>query len=243
MARLNGKVALVTGGSSGIGLAVARRFAAEGARVFITGRRRAQLDEAAALIGGNVTAVRGDVTSRGDLDALFAAVRAGAGKLDVLVASSGLSEFSTIDDTSEEHFDRAFDVNVRGMVFAVQRAVPLMPPGGAIVLVGSIAGFIGTPGYGAYGASKAAVRAYARTWTNELAGRGIRVNTLSPGPTDTAMFAGASDDVRRTLTAQIPLHRLGRPEEVAAAALFLASDESSFVAGAELCVDGGMSQV
>ena len=243
LARLDGKVALVTGGSSGIGLAVAKRFAGEGARVFLTGRRQSQLDEAVALIGGNASAVRGDVTDRNDLDALFATVKEQAGKLDILVTSSGVSEHATIDDISEEHFDRAFDLNVRGMVFAVQRAVPLMQSGSSIVLIGSIAGFIGTPGYGTYGASKAAVRSYARTWTNELAGRGIRVNTLSPGPIDTPMFAEATDEVRQTLSAQIPLKRLGRPDEVAAAALFLASDESSYVAGSELCIDGGMRQV
>lgn len=243
MNRLNGKVALVNGSSSGIGLAVAQRFVAEGAQVFITGRRQAQLDQAVHLIGGNVIAVRGDGTNPADLDALFETVKTEAGRLDILVNSSGVSEFSTIDEINEEHFDRAFDLNVRAMVFAVQRAIPLMTSGGAIVLIGSIAGFIGTPGYGAYGASKAAVRAFARTWTNELAERGIRVNTLSPGPTDTAMFAAASDEVRRALTAQIPLRRLGGPEEVAAAVLFLASDESSFVAGAELVIDGGMSQV
>lgn len=243
MGKLDGKVALVTGGGSGIGLAVAQRFVAEGARVFIVGRREAQLDEAVRLIGGNVTAFPGDVTDDKDLDTLFETVVASAGRLDILVTSAGVSEPAAIDDVSEAHFDRTFDLNVRALVFTVRRAVPLMTNGGAIVLIGSISGFIGTPGYGTYGASKAAVRSYARTWTNELAARGIRVNTLSPGPTDTAMFAEASDEVRQSLTAQIPLHRLGRPEEIAAAALFLASDESSFVAGTELVIDGGMSQV
>lgn len=243
MNRLGGKTALVTGGGSGIGLAIARRFAAEGAQVVVTGRRQAQLDEAVALIGGAAVAVQGDVTSAADLDQLFATLGERAGKLDILVASSGLSEAATVEAMTEEHFDRTFDLNVRGMVFTVQRAVPLMPKGSAIVLIGSIAGAIGTPGYGAYNASKAAVRSYARTWTNELAEHGIRVNTLSPGPIDTPMFAEASDEMRLALTKQIPLHRLGRPEEVAAAALFLASDESSFVAGAELAIDGGMAQV
>jgi NAD(P)-dependent dehydrogenase (short-subunit alcohol dehydrogenase family) len=243
MSKLEGKTAVITGGSSGIGLAIAQRFAQEGAHVFITGRRQVQLDEAVRRIGERVEAVQGDVTSKADLERLFKAVKDRAGQLDILVTSSGVSEFSTIDTLTEDHFDKAFDLNVRGMVFSVQGAVPLMAGGGAIVLIGSIAGAIGTPGYGTYGATKAAVRSYARTWTNELAGRGIRVNTLSPGPIDTPMFDGVSDEVRISLTQQIPLKRLGRPDEVAAAALFLASVDSSFVAGAELCIDGGMNQV
>jgi NAD(P)-dependent dehydrogenase (short-subunit alcohol dehydrogenase family) len=241
--KLEGKTALITGGTSGIGLAIAQRFAEEGAYVFITGRRQAQLDKAVALIGGRVEAVQGDVTRASDLDRLFDTVKAKAGRLDVLVTSSGVSEFSTLDSTTEDHFDRAFDLNVRGMVFTVQRAVQCMVSGSAIVLIGSIAGSIGNPGYGTYSATKAAVRSYARTWTSELAGRGIRVNTLSPGPIDTPMFDAVSDEVRLSLTDRIPLKRLGRPEEVATAALFLACADSSFVAGAELCIDGGMIQV
>src|SRR5450830_226475 len=217
MLKLEGKTALVTGGSSGIGLAIARRFAEEGAQVFITGRRQAQLDAAVALIGERATAVQGDVTSSRDLDRLFEIVKQTGKPLDILITSSGVSEFSTLDSTTEEHLDQAFDLNVRGMVLTVQRAIQQMGSGGAIVLVGSIAGNIGNPGYGTYSATKAAVRSYARTWTHELAGLGIRVNTLSPGPTDTPMFDNA------------------------AAALFLASDDSSFVAGVELCVDGGMT--
>jgi NAD(P)-dependent dehydrogenase (short-subunit alcohol dehydrogenase family) len=241
--KLEGKTAVITGGNSGIGLAIARRFAKEGAHVFITGRRKAQLDEAVALIGGHVEAVQGDVTSASDLDRLFDTVKAKAGKLDILVTSSGISEFSTLDSTTEDHFDKAFDVNVRGMVFTVQRAVQHMASGSSIVLVGSIAGSIGNPGYGTYSATKAAVRSYARTWTAELAARAIRVNVLSPGPIDTPMFENVSDEVRLSLTSRIPLNRLGRPEEVANAALFLASSDSNFVAGAELCIDGGMTQV
>lgn len=243
MLKLEGKTAVITGGNSGIGLAIAQRFVEEGAHVFITGRRRAQLDEAVALIGGRVEAVQGDVTRADDLNRLFDTVKAKAGRLDILVTSSGVSEFSTLESTTEEHFDKAFDVNVRGMVFTVKRAVQYMASGSAIVLVGSIAGSIGNPGYGTYSATKAAVRSYARTWTSELAGRGIRVNTLSPGPIDTPMFDAVSDEVRLSLTNRIPLNRMGLPEEVATAALFLASADSSFVAGAELCIDGGMTQV
>lgn len=253
MLKLAGKTALVTGGSSGIGLAIARRFAAEGAQVFITGRRQAQLDQALALLNGDegagartgagavAVAVQGDVTDNDDLARLFAAIAAQAGKLDILVTSSGVSAYATLEQTSGDHVDQAFDLNVRGMVLTVLGALPLMPAGAAIVLVGSIAGNIGNPGYGTYSATKAAVRSYARTWTHELAARGIRVNTLSPGPIDTPMFDGVSDAVRESLTSRIPLQRLGRPEEVAAAALFLASAESSYIAGAELCIDGGMT--
>lgn len=241
MLKLEGKTALVTGGSSGIGLAVARRFAQEGARVFVTGRRQAQLDEAVASIGAGAEGVQGDVTDAGDLERLFATIADKAGRLDILVVSSGVSEPASLEDTSEAHVDKAFDLNVRGLVFTVQRAVRLMGEGGAIVLVGSVAGSIGNPGYGSYSATKAAVRSYARTWTRELAPRGIRINTLSPGPIDTPMFDNVSDEYRAAITARIPFARLGRPDEVAAAALFLASDESSYVAGAELTIDGGMT--
>lgn len=243
MSKLSGKIAVVTGGGRGIGLATARRFVEEGAYVFITGRRQAELDKAVALIGGNVKAVQGDVTSTADLDRLFETVRTGKGKLDILIAGSGVAEHSKLEDITEAHFDKTFDLNARATLFTAQKAIPLMTDGGTIVLIGSIAGSIGTPGYTTYGATKAAMRSYARTWTNELADRGIRVNTLSPGPIDTAMMEGASDEVRKALVGMIPLGRMGKPEEVAAAALFLASDESSFIAGAELSIDGGMSQV
>jgi NAD(P)-dependent dehydrogenase (short-subunit alcohol dehydrogenase family) len=243
MSKLSGKTAVVTGGSSGIGFAIAERFAREGARVFITGRRAAELQAAAARIGEAVEAVPGDVTSMEDLDRLYELVRAGAGSLDVLVASSGVAEQSPLDTVTEAHFDTTFGINTRALLFTVQKALPLMGRGGSVVLIGSIAGVIGTPGYGVYGATKAAVRSYARTWTNELAARGIRVNTLSPGPIDTPMFDKAPAETRKAIEALVPLGRFGRPEEVAAAALFLASDESTFVAGAELCIDGGMAQV
>jgi NAD(P)-dependent dehydrogenase (short-subunit alcohol dehydrogenase family) len=241
MLKLDGKIALVTGGGSGIGLAVARRFAQEGAHVFITGRREAQLAAAVTSIQGRVEAIPGDATSMGDLARLFETIRAKAGRLDILVVSSGVAEYATLEETTEAHVDRAFDLNVRAMVFTVQHAVRHMTEGGAIVLIGSIAGSMANPGYGAYSASKAAVRSYARTWNAELAPRGIRVNTLSPGPTDTPMLAQASDVVRQTLSARIPAKRLGNPDEVAAAALFLASGDSAYVSGAELVIDGGMS--
>jgi NAD(P)-dependent dehydrogenase (short-subunit alcohol dehydrogenase family) len=241
MLKLEGKTALVTGGGSGIGLAIAQRFAAEGAQVFITGRRRAVLDSAAAAIGPRAVAVQGDVTEAADLARLFGTIQATAGRLDIVVASSGVSEPGTLEDTTGAHIDKAFDLNVRGMALTVQGALPLMGDGGAVVLVGSIAGNMGIAGYGTYAATKAAVRSYARTWTHELAPRGIRVNTVSPGPTDTPMFDGVTDEMRTAFTDRIPLRRLGRPEEVAAAVLFLASAEGSYVAGAELVVDGGMT--
>lgn len=241
MMKLSGKVALVTGGNSGIGLAVARRFAEEGAHVFITARREAQLAEAVAAIGGQVDAVPADITRESDLARLFATLGASAGRLDILVNASGVSEPASLEETTGEHIDRAFNLNVRAMVLTVRHAVKLMGEGGSIVLVGSIAGEMANPGYGSYSASKAAVRSYARTWNSELAPRGIRVNTLSPGPTDTPMFDRASDEVRQMLSARIPAKRLGKPDEVAAAALFLASDESSYVSGTELVIDGGMT--
>ncbi|WP_413721462.1 SDR family NAD(P)-dependent oxidoreductase [Sodalis sp. RH24] len=243
MSNLNGKIAVVTGGGSGIGLVIAQRFVQAGAYVFITGRRQAELDKAVALIGGNIAAVQGDVTEMADLDRLYAAVKAQKGRLDVLVIASGVSVPSTLNEITETHFDLMFDVNARAALFTAQKALPLMDKGGSMVLIGSIAGFIGTPGYGVYGATKAAMRSYARTWANEFADRGIRVNTLSPGPIDTPMFDQVTQEVRKTLIGHIPLGRLGKPEEVAAAALFLASDESSFITGAELCIDGGMAQI
>ncbi len=243
MSRLKGKIAVITGGNSGIGLATAKRFVEEGAYVFITGRRQNELDKAVGLIGQHIESIQGDATRAEDLDRLYETVKARKGKIDILVLSSGMSEYATLAETTAAHFDQTFDLNARATLFAVQKAVPLMVDGGSIVLIGSIAGSIGTPGYGAYGATKAAVRSFARTWTRELSGLGIRINTLSPGPIETPMFASVTDDMRKTLTDLIPLGRLGQPAEVAAAALFLASDESSFIAGAELCIDGGMAQV
>jgi NAD(P)-dependent dehydrogenase (short-subunit alcohol dehydrogenase family) len=249
MSRLEGKIAVITGGSSGIGLATAQRFVAEGAHVFITGRRQAELDKAVALIGRNVTAVQGDVSDLGDLDRLYATVAAAKGRIDILVANSGVVEHRQIGEVSEEHFDRTFGINARGVLFTVQKALPLMRDGGSIILVGSIAAVKGMPAHGTYSATKAAVRSFARTWTMELKDRGIRVNTLSPGPIDTPIIdsqvenSEAAAKLRSDFAAVIPLGRMGRPEELANAALFLASDESSFVAGIDLSVDGGMAQV
>jgi NAD(P)-dependent dehydrogenase (short-subunit alcohol dehydrogenase family) len=183
------------------------------------------------------------VTVTADLDRLYETVKAKSGRLDVLVVNSGIAEPAPLTEITEAHFDKLFDVNARASLFTVQKAVPLMTGGGTIVLVGSIAGSIGTAGYTAYGATKAAMRSYARSWTTEFGDRGIRVNTLSPGPIDTPMFDKVSDELKDMVGGLIPLRRMGRPEEVASAALFLASDESSYIAGAELCIDGGMSQV
>ncbi|MCW2652360.1 MAG: dehydrogenase, short-chain alcohol dehydrogenase like protein [Mycobacterium sp.] len=249
MSRLDGKVAVITGGSSGIGLATAQRFVQEGAYVFIVGRRQSELDNAKALIGDGVTTVAGDVTDNADLDRLFAVVLAEKGALDILVAGSGRVEPEELGKITEENFDRTFALNARGSLFTVQKALPLMRDGGSVILLGSIAGYVGIRGYTTYSATKAALRSYTRTWTREFADRGIRFNTLSPGPIDTPIMDSQADSVegadaiRAAFAAVIPLNRMGRPEEIAAAALFLASDESSFVAGAELSVDGGMAQV
>jgi NAD(P)-dependent dehydrogenase (short-subunit alcohol dehydrogenase family) len=240
---LDDKVALVIGGASGIGLAIAQRFAAEGAHVYFTGRRQPDLDASLATVGPRSHALLADAGRPADVKAVVEELRTRAGRIDVLVVNAGFSEPSGIEDVTEDHFDRIVGVNVRALLFAVQSALPLMGRGATVVLIGSIAGSLGTEGYSVYGASKAAVRALARTWTTELAPRGIRVNVVSPGPTATAMFDSVTEAVRAELASTIPLGRLGRPEEVAAAALFLASDESSFIAGAELCVDGGLSQV
>jgi NAD(P)-dependent dehydrogenase (short-subunit alcohol dehydrogenase family) len=249
MSRLNGKVAVITGGSSGIGLATAQRFVEEGAHVVIMGRRQSELDKAKALIGDGLTTVAGDVTSPADLDRLFATVLEQEGGLDILVTSSGRVEPEELGKITEENFDRTFELNARATLFTVQTALPLIRNGGSVILVGSIAGYVGIPGYSTYSATKAALRSYTRTWTREFSDRGIRFNTLSPGPIDTPILDGqadsveAADELKAQFAAAVPLKRLGRPQEIAAAALFLASDDSSFVAGAELSVDGGMAQV
>jgi NAD(P)-dependent dehydrogenase (short-subunit alcohol dehydrogenase family) len=249
MSRLNGKIAVITGGSSGIGLATAQRFVDEGAYVFITGRRQSELDKAKTLIGDGVTTVAIDSTSGADLDRLFATVLEEGGGLDILVVNSGRVEPEELGKITEENFDRTFDLNARGSLFTVQKALPLMRTAGSVILVGSIAGYVGIPGYSTYSATKAALRSYVRTWTREFGDRGIRFNTLSPGPVDTPIMDGQADSVEEAnaikakFAAAVPLNRMGRPHEIAAAALFLASDDSSFVAGAELSVDGGMAQV
>jgi NAD(P)-dependent dehydrogenase (short-subunit alcohol dehydrogenase family) len=243
MTRLDEKVALVIGGASGIGLAIVARFAAEGAEVYFTGRRQVDLDAAHSRVGPRSHAVLADAGRLEDVKAVVDQVGSDSGRIDVLVVSAGFTEPSSVETITEDHFDRLVGVNLRALVFAVQATLPLMSRGAAVVLIGSIAGRIGTEGFSVYGATKAGVRALARTWTTELAPRGIRVNVVSPGPTDTAMFESVPEEVRSDLASTIPIGRLGRPEEIAAAALFLASDESSFVAGVELCVDGGLSQV
>ena len=249
MSALNGKVAVITGGNSGIGLATARRFVEEGAYVFITGRRQAELDKAAALIGKNVTAVPGDVTKIDDLDRIAVAVRAEKGIVDIIVSNAGLTEQASIDSLTPEHFDKTFNLNARAPVFLVQKLLPLMTGGGSIILVGSAIHVMGIPGHTAYAATKAALRSYARTWAAEFKNRGIRVNTLSPGVTDTPMLAdqaaglGDRDAVVNMYLSMIPLGRLAQAEEIASAAVFLASDQSSYLTGADLMADGGVGQV
>jgi NAD(P)-dependent dehydrogenase (short-subunit alcohol dehydrogenase family) len=242
MNELQGRIAVITGGSSGIGLATARLFVREGAYVFITGRREKELHEAVKTIGGNVTGVRGDVANLADLDRLYATVRA-RGRIDILFVNAGVGEFGFLEKITEEHFDKIFNVNVRGALFTVQKALPLLNDGGSIILTGSVAGAKGTPAFGVYGASKAAIRNFVRGWTLGLKDRRIRSNVISPGPTDTPMTDGQSKEMIASIVSTIPMGRVGRADEVAKAALFLASDDSSFVTGIELFVDGGRAQV
>jgi NAD(P)-dependent dehydrogenase (short-subunit alcohol dehydrogenase family) len=249
MGRLEGKIAVITGANSGIGLASAKRFVAEGAHVYITGRRQDELDKAVAAIGAGVTAVHGDVSHLGDLDRLFATVRAERGRIDVLFANAGLGAAAPIGAITEASFDLVFDVNVKGTLFTVQKALPLMQAGGSIILTGSTTGSMGTPAFSVYSATKAAIRNFARSWALDLKGAGIRVNVLSPGPTETPGLlnglarSGRQDAMIAGLIAQTPIGRMGLPEETAAVALFLASDDSSFMTGSEVFVDGGMAQV
>lgn len=245
MGQLEGALAVVTGGSQGIGRAIAERFVAEGADVVITGRRKDTLDEAVAALGPRVTGVAGDAASMDDLDALVDAVRGLGRPVDVLVANAGGGSEAPLPEMTPALFDGVADLNIRGTFFTVQKALPLLADGARVVLVSSISGRNGDRGHATYNASKAAVRSFARTFTNDLRERSIRVNALSPGPTMSVGFADfvGGDQAIERIAAAVPVGRIGRPEEVAAAALFLASTESSFVAGAELVVDGGMSQV
>ena len=247
--KLEGKIAIVTGGSTGIGLATAKRFVAEGAKVVITGRRKEVLDAAVKEIGANATGIQADAGKLADLDKLYAQIRQEHGRIDVLFANAGGGEFATIDKVTEEHFDKTFNTNVKGVFFTVQKALPLIPDGGAIVLNASIVSIKGMPAFGVYSATKAAVRSFARTWTNELKDRQIRVNVVSPGPIDTPGVDGLAQDaeqarqIKASLASQVPLGRMGHPDEIAKTVVFLASDDASFVAGIELFVDGGMVQV
>jgi NAD(P)-dependent dehydrogenase (short-subunit alcohol dehydrogenase family) len=250
MGQLEGRTAVVTGGSSGIGLATAVRLADEGSYVFITGRRQAELEAAVKTIGEDrATAVVGDVAKLEDLDRLYAAVQARGSGLDVLVANAAVGAFVTLEGTTEEHFDQTFGVNVRGVLFTVQKALPLLSDGASVVLIGSTAADRGMEAFGAYAASKAALRSFARTWSNELKGRGIRVNVVSPGgidtPGGTAINGGeeAMPAIREYVAATVAKGRIGRPEEAAAAVAFLASEQSSYVVGANLYVDGGANQI
>jgi NAD(P)-dependent dehydrogenase (short-subunit alcohol dehydrogenase family) len=240
--KLQGKTAVITGGTTGIGLAAAKLFVREGAYVFIMGRRQKELDAAVAAIGSKVTGVQGDVAKLADLDRLYEAVKA-KGKLDIVFANAGIAEFLALDKITEEHFDKLFDVNVKGTLFTVQKALPLLDEGSAIILTGSVAGVKGTPAFGVYGATKAALRSFVRTWTSDLKDRRIRSNVLSPGPTDTPVVYGLPADAIARIVSTIPMGRMGESDEIAKAALFLASDDSSFVTGIELFVDGGRAQI
>ena len=244
MGKLEGKVAVITGGSSGMALASAKRFVEEGAYVFITGRRQAQLDEAVKKIGRNVTGVKGDAANLDDLDRLFDIVKREKGRVDVLYASAGWGEALPLGEITEQHFDTIFGLNARGTLFTVQKALPLFNDGGSIIMTGSVASVKGFPGFGVYAASKAALRSFARTWLNELKARNIRVNVLGPGPTTTPMQDEAiTKEAKEMFESLIPRGKMGQPDEIASVALFLASEDSSFVNGVELNVDGGMSAI
>ena len=248
--KLAGKVALITGGSSGIGLATARLFVEQGAHVFITGRRQSELDRAVAELGYGATAVQGDGANLADLDTLFGIVQAQRGGLDIVFANAGTGEFAPLGQITEEHFDKQFDLNVKGLLFTVQKALPLLRDGSSIVLNASIVSVKGNPAFSVYSATKAAVRSFARTWSVDLRGRNIRVNAISPGVVPTPGYntsLGMSntevDEFVRTSLAGIPLGRPGTTDEIAKAVLFLATDDSSYVNGVELFVDGGLAQI
>ena len=244
MTRLNGKTAVITGGATGIGLAAAKRFIEEGAFVFIYGRRQEALDAAVAELGPNARAVQGSVSDEADLDKLYAAVKSERGSLDIVFANAGVGSQLKLGEITAAHIDEAFDVNVKGTIFTVQKALPLMSEGGSIILTGSSAGTTGAPGFTAYSASKAAVRNLARTWTEDLKGTGIRVNVLSPGAIATELAAAAlGEDGLKAYGSMTAFARMGDPAELGAAAAFLASPDSSFMTGSELAVDGGLAQI
>src|SRR5216684_361620 len=241
--KLEDKIAVVTGGTEGIGLATAKLFVKEGAYVFITGRRQKELDEAVKAIGSSVSGVQGDVAKLADLDRLYETVAEVKGRIDIVFANAGVGEFVPLGGITEEHFDKLFNVNVRGTLFTVQKALPLMNDGGSIILNGSVASVKGTPAFGVYGATKAALRSFVRTWTTDLKDRHIRSNVISPGPTDTPVIYGLPAEVLARIVSTIPMGRMGDADEIAKVALFLASEDSSFVTGIELFVDGGRGQV
>jgi NAD(P)-dependent dehydrogenase (short-subunit alcohol dehydrogenase family) len=249
MSKLEGKVALITGGNSGIGLATAKQFVTEGAYVFITARRQPELAAAVKEIGSNVTGVQGDVSNLGDLDRLFAHIKREKGTLDIVFANAGVAKYAPFGQITEEHYDSIFNINVKGLLFTVQKALPLMPDGASIILSASIVGSKGLTANSVYSATKAAVRSFARTWTTDLKDRRIRVNAVSPGPIDTpglkdlAASTGAGEQRLKMISSSVPLARLGTPDEIAKAVVFLASDDSSYITGTELFVDGGMAQV
>jgi len=249
MGKLQGKIALVTGGTSGIGLATAKRFVSEGAYVFITGRREAELAAAIKEVGNDVTAIRGDVSNLGDLDRLFAQIKQEKGRLDIVFANAGAARYAPLGSISEELYDSIFNINVKGLLFTVQKALPLMPDGATIILNASIVASKGLAANSVYSATKAAVRSFARTWTTDLKARRIRVNAVSPGSTDTPGLSDllASSEVgeqrKKMIANAVPLGRLGTPDEIAKAVVFLASDDASYITGAELFVDGGFAQV
>ena len=249
MGKLEGKVALITGGNSGIGLATAKQFVNEGAYVFITGRRQSELDVAVKRIGKSVTAVQGDVSNLGDLDRLFAQIKREKGRLDIVFANAGVATYAPFGTITEEHYDSIFNINVKGLLFTVQKALPLLPDGASVILNASIVASKGFSSNSVYSATKAAVRSFARTWTTDLKDRRIRVNAVSPGPIETPGLnnllasSGAGEERLKMLSNNVPLGRLGTPDEIAKAVVFLASDDSSYVTGTELFVDGGFAQV
>ena len=242
--KLAGKVAVVTGGSAGIGLGIAKRFAQEGARVFITGRRQSQLDETVASIGANAAAIKGDTSNLADLDRLYATINAQAGRIDVLAVNAGVYELGTLGEITEEHFDRTFNTNVRGLLFTVQKALPLLAEEASVILTGSIASIKGFPSLSVYNARKAAVRSFARSWIADLKGRGIGINVLSPGHVETPGLSNLmTAEQKAEAVAVVPLGRIGTPDDLGKAAVFLASDDSAYVTGIELFVDGGAAQI